>query len=181
MTTAGDRLTFRPFTLADLPHLADLDRTEHITVGCRVEAGKIVFEPVDRLRERWTGEQVKRCEARVTHELERGGQAVAAFNGETLAGFAVLGHDLRGPEQDYLCLDLLHISRPYRRMGVGTRLMEEIERLARECGARRLYISATPSSSAVSFYFSRGAQLAETPDPASQALEPKDIPLMLEL
>ena len=106
---------------------------------------------------------------------------MAAFDGDTLAGFAILGHDFRGPERDYLCLDLLHISRPYRRMGVATRLMEVIERLARERGARRLYISATPSGSAVNFYSSRGAHLAETPDPALHAMEPHDIPLMLEL
>jgi len=188
MTSSLDQLTYRPFTLADLPHLADIDRSEEITIGYRVEGGKLVSEPVDRKRPRWDEAMLERQRVRTQELLERGGQAVGAFavdpeapGRERLAGFATLGHSFRGPAQDYLHLDLLYVSRAYRRHGLASRLMEEIERLARERGARRLYISATPSGSAVNFYFSRGAHLAETPDPELHAMEPHDIPLMLEL
>ncbi|MGI6206698.1 MAG: GNAT family N-acetyltransferase [Anaerolineae bacterium] len=181
MAPQADDLTIRLLAEADLVHLADLDRSEEITLGYRVEEGRLIAEPVDRKRSRWDEGQVARFRLRVLEQLERGGQAVGAFDGDRLVGFAVLGYCFRGPNRDYLHLDLLHVSRPYRRMGVATRLMEQIESLARERGARRLYISATPSQSAVGFYFSRGARLAPEPDPELHALEPHDIPLMIEL
>lgn len=188
MATEGVHLVFRALTLSDLTHLAEIDRSEEITIGYRVEGGKLISEPVDRKRPRWDEAMLERYRLRTQDLLERGGQAVGAFDadpeapgGERLAGFATLGHSFRGPEQDYLHLDLLYVSRDYRRRGVASRLMDEIERMARERGARRLYISATPSGSALGFYFSRGAHLAEVPDPELHAMEPHDIPLMLEL
>jgi hypothetical protein len=52
---------------------------------------------------------------------------------------------------------------------------------ARERGARLLYISATPSDSAIGFYTSCGARPAARVDPELFALEPEDIHLALPL
>jgi len=53
--------------------------------------------------------------------------------------------------------------------------------IAREAGSRRMYVSSTPSSSAVGFYIAQGFKLAEEVDAELYALEPEDIHLILEL
>jgi ribosomal protein S18 acetylase RimI-like enzyme len=75
----------------------------------------------------------------------------------------------------------LYVSNGYRRQGIARRLMDEVSRIARERGARRLYISATETESAVGFYLDYGCKLAESVDPALFALEPTDIHLTFDL
>ena len=52
---------------------------------------------------------------------------------------------------------------------------------ARALGARRLYVSATPSENTVGFYLRRGCRLAAEIDEALFALEPEDNHLELDL
>jgi ribosomal protein S18 acetylase RimI-like enzyme len=75
----------------------------------------------------------------------------------------------------------LFVSADYRRMGVAKRLTDEIVRLARESGARWLYVSATPSESAVGFYTSQGFRPTEHPNSELFALEPEDIHMIKQL
>jgi N-acetylglutamate synthase-like GNAT family acetyltransferase len=56
-----------------------------------------------------------------------------------------------------------------------------VARLARADGARRLYVSATPSAPTVEFYQSHGFEPTDEPDAALFALEPDDIHMILEL
>lgn len=58
---------------------------------------------------------------------------------------------------------------------------QEVARLARADGARRLYVSAIPSGSAVGFYRSHGFEPTDQPDEALFRLEPHDIHRILEL
>jgi hypothetical protein len=44
-----------------------------------------------------------------------------------------------------------------------------------------MYVSSTPSSSAVGFYIAQGCKLVEEVDPELYALEPDDIHLILDL
>jgi hypothetical protein len=52
---------------------------------------------------------------------------------------------------------------------------------ARELGARRLYISATPSENTVRFYLRRGCRVTDDVDAALFALEPEDIHLEFDI
>jgi ribosomal protein S18 acetylase RimI-like enzyme len=69
----------------------------------------------------------------------------------------------------------LHVSRQARRQGVARRLTDEVVRLAREGGARELYVSATPSESAVGFYLRQGFRPTTRVDEVLYRLEPEDI------
>jgi N-acetylglutamate synthase-like GNAT family acetyltransferase len=59
--------------------------------------------------------------------------------------------------------------------------MRRLLALARELGAIRVYVSATPSQSAVEFYRGLGFELVSEPLPELYALEPEDIHMILEL
>jgi ribosomal protein S18 acetylase RimI-like enzyme len=78
-------------------------------------------------------------------------------------------------------LSVLYVSRNYRRKGIASILAGEVARLARADGARRLYVSATPSGAAVGFYRSHGFEPTDEPNEALFALEPDDIHMILEL
>ena len=75
----------------------------------------------------------------------------------------------------------LHVSAPARRRGAGTALWDAAVELARASRAATLYVSATPTGSAVGFYLGRGCQLADPVHPDLWAKEPDDIHLVLPL
>jgi N-acetylglutamate synthase-like GNAT family acetyltransferase len=103
---------------------------------------------------------------------------VGAFAGDELVGLASLRYRL---EADMAQLTTLHVSAGYRRQGVATLLFGEIARLARASGARRLYVSAAPTESAVGFYTRRGFRPTEEPNAEMLALEPEEIHMTLDL
>ena len=70
------------------------------------------------------------------------------------------------------------MSRPHRRQGVAQALWTAAVDLARASGATSLYVSATPTGSALGFYLGRGCRLANPVHPALFAAEPDDIHLV---
>jgi N-acetylglutamate synthase-like GNAT family acetyltransferase len=97
---------------------------------------------------------------------------LGAFDGDQLVGAASLRYRLT---EDVAQLVSLHVSRGHRHRGVATALAEEIMCLAQDSGARQIYVSATPSVSAVGFYRREGFELAEQVNEELFALEPEDI------
>ena len=57
----------------------------------------------------------------------------------------------------------------------------EIVRLARADGAKRLYVSATPTRATVDFYSKRGFEPLAQPNERLLALEPEDIHMAMAL
>jgi GNAT superfamily N-acetyltransferase len=99
-----------------------------------------------------------------TQRLRDADLRIGAFDGERLAGVAVL----EGERLFYL-----HVDAAYRGRGVGTALFAAAaERLP------RMVISATPTRNTVDFYLARGCVLDPEPDPAQVAAEPDDIQLV---
>ena len=106
---------------------------------------------------------------------------MGALDGDRLAGVAVLGNRPISDDAEMLQFVLLHVSEKYRRQGVASRLVEKLIEIAKERGAKRLYISSTPSDSAIGFYFSLGSKLGPKVDKELYEWEPEDIHLVLEL
>jgi len=167
--------------LRDLAHgeahrIAEIDRSEQIRLGYRVEDGVLRSEPVRWDVPRWTrgatGEP--NIEARIrklASRLEAGDTAIGAFDGDLLVGYIVLHALSPGLAQ----LAELFVSSRYRRRGIASRLTTALAQRARADGAEEIYVSAVPSESAVGFYASQGFRLAEQVHPELFALEPEDI------
>jgi predicted N-acetyltransferase YhbS len=94
-----------------------------------------------------------------------------------MVGVAVLESKFIGKGKNHLQLKFLHVSRSCRKQGVGKTLFEMAARRARKLGAKKLYISATPSENTVNFYMRLGCVLAKEMDPELFELEPEDIHL----
>jgi GNAT superfamily N-acetyltransferase len=52
-----------------------------------------------------------------------------------LVGFGVLAHKFRGRENEQLQLDLMYVSREYRRQGIGSRIFDALSQVAIDRGA----------------------------------------------
>lgn len=74
-------------------------------------------------------------------------------------------------------LAYLHVTRSRRAQGVGGRLADALEGLARTAGASTIVVSATPSVSTVDFYRRRGYAPMAQPLPELAEHEPDDVHL----
>ena len=110
--------------------------------------------------------------------LEREGAAIGAFAGSRLVGIAVIRYHLT---ESMAQLDALFVDGAYRRRGIAKALVEEVSRLACAGGAQALYVSATPSESAVGFYTSQGFTLARLVNAELYEREPDDIHMVRAL
>lgn len=163
--------------------IAEIDRSEHIDTLYEVRGGELTSRPVDIDVPRWTADGAGPhsiqgfldCLAPV---LERGATLLGAFDRDQLAGIAIVEERFEG---DMAWLVLLHVSNPYRRQGVGTALWTEAVDRARSAGSDTMYVSATPSGSAVGFYLQRGCVLARPPHTGLLAKEPDDIHLVVAI
>jgi ribosomal protein S18 acetylase RimI-like enzyme len=150
------------------------------------EEGTIVFKRADdRLdrvpdewaRSRWDAGEWETSIATWKSHL-KWDVVLGAFDGDRLVGMGSIRYRLAG---DTAQLTTLHVSRDCRRRGIARLLTEEIIRLARESGAADLYVSATPSESAVGFYLRLGFTPTDRVVKEAFDLEPDDIHMRMPL
>ena len=169
----------------DVDLVASIDRSEHVEVQYRVNDGRLVEAPVsmadiptwdpDGSGEHSVASHITFCASVVAD----GGVLLGAFNEDgELMGLATV-HPTFEPGLAWLAT--LHVSRTHRRRGAASALWDAGIALARDAGARALYVSATSTGSAVGFYLGRGCRLADPVHAELFAHEPEDIHLVCPL
>lgn len=94
-----------------------------------------------------------------TGESDRLNQHTDAPRGERIVGFAV-AHPIHGKIGRILTLDILPAA---RRLGLGSRLMQEIERRLRAAGSTQVYLeTAVNNEPALHLYHKLGYQIVRT-------------------
>jgi GNAT superfamily N-acetyltransferase len=174
-------LTLRLLARDEIALIWTIDRSEEIDGFYVLEAGELVLVVEEFLASSWHPDFIASSTPDFERVWDTGGQFWGAFDGATLAGIAVLLVEPIGEPPDMVQLEFLHVSRPYRNRGLGRRLFLHAAEQARRLGARRLYISATPSRHTVSFYTGIGCYLSPQPVPALLEREPEDIHLEYRL
>lgn len=168
---------------SDLLEFKNLDRSEVIKTGYEMQSGELVKISVEwnvpsffleGEGEHSVAEQIQFCRS----HLKRGGQMIGAFDGEKLIGVGLLTPEVR-PEIAQLAY--LQVSSVYRRMGIATRIVHSLIERASGAGAGHIYVSATPSESAVGFYLGIGFSLIDEPLPELFELELEDIHMIKNL
>lgn len=155
-----------------------IDRSEMIDRIYELQDGRLVLQPHHFHARGWPPGAAEETTPRLYACFDRGGSFYGCFDGDRLIGMAALDTQWLGPDRDLLQLEMLHVSHGYRKQGVGTALFEQARVVARDRGAKGLYISATPSENTIHFYQRFGAVLTPEPDPELFALEPEDIHLV---
>ncbi len=176
-------ITIRHMASSELARIGEIDRSEHVTQEYVHRDGRLSKRSVEITAPAWsrTGDYEDSLRGRIDAWqpiLDRGGTLVGAFDAERLVGFAIYRPHLAEGVGN---LSALYVSRDYRRRGVAAQLTGEVARLARTDGARRLYVSATPSAPTVEFYLGRGFAPTDEPNEELFRLEPDDIHMVVEL
>ena len=169
----------------DVELVALVDRSEHVDIEYGVVDGELTERPVTLTDiPSWdpVGDGPHSVAAHVAFCRDcvaNGAQLLGAFDGDgELLGMAVVDADF---EPALAWLAFLHVSRPHRQRGVASALWAAAEDAARAASATAMYVSATPTGSAVGFYLRQGCRLADPVHPALYANEPDDIHLMKQL
>jgi len=176
-------LEYRWMGAGELPRLADINRQESVQTGYALQNGQLTPMQVDWQIPSFSPEgqgghslaaQIAFCQRHV----EDRAILLGAFVGGKLVALAVLTPEVR---HSIAQLAYLQVSREYRRQGIASHLLQELVKAARQEGTRQLYVSATPSESAVGFYLQHGFVLASEPLPELLAAEPEDIHMIKDL
>lgn len=176
---AAGRIEIRELGAEGIELIREIDRSEHIDLQYAFKNGRLLSEAVDFEVPSWDTEgHGEHSSARRISEfrpiVDSGATLLGAFVDGLFAGIAIVDPSFDG---DTAWFAFLHVSRAYRRMGIASALWTTGTEIATAAGATSMYVSATPSGSAVGFYTSRGCRPA-TPHPALFAKEPEDIHLI---
>jgi predicted N-acetyltransferase YhbS len=174
-------ITFRELTREEIEQVWTIDRREVVENVYHLENNVLVLKPEHYDMQGWPPGEPELYTPHLYKSFDRGGWFCGAFEGNLLVGAAVLDNKFIGKQTDALQLKFLHVSRDYRGQGLGIMLFDLAREKARERGAKRLYISATPSENTVNFYVKRGAVVTDDPDPELFELEPEDIHFLIDI
>jgi ribosomal protein S18 acetylase RimI-like enzyme len=168
----------------DVALVAAIDRSEHVQTQYRVIDGRLQRVPaVITDVPAWdpTGSGPHTVAAEIdfcSSAVARGGILLGAFDGERTVGLAIV-HPAFEPRLAWLAF--LHVSRPYRRRGAAQGLWNAAADIAGAADAESIYVSATPTASAVGFYLRQHCHLARPVHPDLFAAEPDDIHFVCSL
>jgi GNAT superfamily N-acetyltransferase len=171
---------FRRLSRTELSRLGEIDRSERIGVLFDQRGTELVARHGDWSAPAWdpVGHGEHSVEAHVQslkRYVDTDGIALGAFAGERLVGIGVVVPHVRpGIAQ----LAFLHVSAPSRATGIGSRLSEQLEQLARTAGDAEMVVSATPSENTVRFYLGRGFRPMAEPFAELFEREPEDVHML---
>lgn len=161
--------------------IREIDRSEKIDLIYKCKDGNLEEIKAGHECSNWKDDDYQDIISRYEYELKNGGTAYGAYNGNKLVGFGVLAHKFRGKENNQLQIDLMYVTKEYRRQGIGRRILNALSQVAIEKGAKYLYISSTETESAVKFYSRYGSTIATEVDKELFEKEPYDIHMLKKL
>jgi GNAT superfamily N-acetyltransferase len=168
----GTPIEFRRLARVELSRVADIDRTERIDLIYEQRGTELEGRRGNWSSPAWDEHSVEAHRHALEDYVDAGGIALGAFSKGRLVGIGVVVPHLR-PEIAQLAF--LHVSEAFRATGIGRRLSDELDLIARDAGDTEIVVSATPSENTVRFYMSRGYELMAQALPELYELEPEDV------
>ena len=144
------------------------DRYQEVQNVFRMENGKLVLKK-QPFTETWS---VGRRREKAAEILSGEYITFCAFDGDSVVGEIMLLPKLN---ENRLIIDSFHVSRDYRRHGIGRRLVETARDCAKSRGAEALYASCCSAEETIRFYYAMGFEPSEHPIPSCVEEEPFDI------
>ena len=176
-------ITIRSMESCELSRIAEIDRSEEISQEYVLLNGSLGLKDVSWSVSRWTQDgrhdhSVAGKIAKWRPWLQEGGTLFGAFDGEALVAFAIYRPRLSVSTAQFA---VLHVSRPYRRQGIGAALADKVIESARNDGATQMCVSAIPTRGTIEFYQSLGFRPSREINRELLDLEPEDIQMTMEL
>ena len=177
----SNNIIYRTISRDEIEKFEEIDRSELIEYDYHYKDGNLELVKVHFDVKGFSPEHLKKLKKSLYDLDDENGTIYGAFDGSKLVGLSALENKFRGEEGDMLNFALLHVSNPYRNKGIGRKLSGLVINKVKELGAKRLYVSASPTKNTVDFYMGLGFKLAVKVDEELFALEPKDIHLIMDL
>ncbi|MHA2430843.1 MAG: GNAT family N-acetyltransferase [Promethearchaeota archaeon] len=156
-----------------------IDRNETVEQIYYYRKGKLVLEDENCEIPGWYLPELEKNIKHLYNIYDRNGTFYGAFDNNKMIGISALESKFIGSNKDQLQLYFLHVDCKHRHKEVGKKLMLKTVEKAKELGAKKLYISATPSKNTIDFYMHMGCELTKELNPELYELEPDDIHLDL--
>ena len=170
----------------EIHRVAEIDRSETVAAhyaaerlpdGRTLALRRMPYNPPRRIKA-WDESDIEHRAGLWKTQLEKGGLLLGAVDGQRLLGIAVLGP---GSSDDSAELCALFVDAHHRRTGIGSPLMSDVEKHAKDRGIKSLFIYANPTSSAVEFYLSRDCKIISIVDKTLVTHLPWDVVFAKEL
>ena len=174
-------MEIRKLTRPEISDIWNIDRSEVINNVYCLRDGQLVLEPEYYDMQGWPPGEPEHYTPYLLDCFERGGHFWGMFEGDELIGVVILEGKFIGSQKDALQMKSLHVSNHFRKQGLGKRLFVLAVEKAKELGAKKMYISATPSENTVNFYLRLGCALATEIKEELFESEPEDIHLEFDL
>lgn len=161
----------------ELMRVGEIDRTEEIEILYEQHGTELVARHGAWSAPPWDPEHDGDHSVAAQHRAllgyaDAGGTALGAFAEGRLVGIGVVVPHVR---PHIAQLAYIHVTREHRSTGIGNRLCDELELIARRAGDTEIVVTATPSANTVQFYLGRGYRPMAQPLPELHELEPEDI------
>jgi len=166
---------YRELVENEIDQIWNIDRTEYVDTNYIYIDGKIKEKKIDKTFYGWPPNEDKIYGPILKDCYKRGGFFLGGFENEKLKAIVVLESKWIGINKDSLQLKFLHIDQAFRRKGIGRILFERALQKARQCKAKRIYISACENKNTVEFYKHMGCEITDDIDQELFQLEPNDI------
>ena len=174
-------MKFRSIERDELEKIRNMDRGELVDQIYYYKNGRLILVDEHYEISGWDPDNLKNIISNLYRLYDRNGTFISAFDNKNMVGIVALELNFIGKDNDTLQLDFLHVDRKYRKKGIGKSLLEMAAKRAKYLGAKKLYISATPSKNTIQFYLHNGCRLTEELNKELYELEPEDIHLDLDL
>jgi len=167
----------RDLERSELSRVGEIDRTERIDVRFAQKGTELVAQLGKWNSGAWDpdgeGEHsVEEQRRALAYYAAAGGIARGAFATDRLVGIGMVVPHIRPAVAQ---LAYLHVSLAFRSTGIGSRLSDDLEMIARSAGDTEIVVTATPSENTVRFYLGRGYQPMAQPFAELFEREPDDI------
>lgn len=150
------------------------DRFQEVHHVYRPENGSLVLKE-HSFTETWSPERKREKAAEI---LSGRYITFCAFDDDTVIGEIMLIPELN---ENRLIIDSFHVSRAFRRHGIGRRLLDTVADYAKHHGANALYASCCSAEETIRFYLAMGFWPSEHPIPSFVEAEPFDIQMECRL
>ena len=165
----------------EIEKVREIHRSEIVLQDYIMEDGQLTLRDVFYDIKGWDPSELEESIKHLYDIYDRNGTLLGVFDGNKLAAVSALDSEFIGREKDQLQLYFHHVDSQYRHKGIGGTLLKQIKETAKRFGAKKLYISATPSKNTIDFYMHMGCRLASELNQELYRLEPEDIHLELKI
>jgi len=122
----------------EIPLIWQIDRREIVENIFHLRDGKLILGSDYFDIQGWPPGEEEHYTPHLLDCYDRGGMFWSAFENDVLVGAAILESKFIGARQDTLQLKFLHVSRDYRKQGLGRTLFNSAVEKAKTLGAKKL-------------------------------------------